>query len=91
MIYWKEVVQMADEKRRVKITIDDKEYTIVTNKSVAHVELVAETVNKQLDDLKSLSKGMPKEDLAMLMAVNAVSAQIDAQTKMIELENRSND
>lgn len=79
---------MAEEKRRVKVVIDEKEYTIISNKSVAHVELVAETVNKQLDEMKKLSTGMSKEELAILMAVNAVSDQIDSHTKMIELEEK---
>lgn len=81
---------MAEEKRRVKVGIDGKEYTIVSNKSVAHIELVAETVNKQLQELKDLSSGMSKEELAILMAVNAVSDQIDTHTKMIELDEESN-
>lgn len=82
---------MAEEKRRVKVVIDEKEYTIISNKSVAHVELVAETVNKQLDEMKKLSTGMSKEELAILMAVNAVSDQIDSHTKMIELEEKINE
>lgn len=81
---------MAEEKRRVKVVIDEKEYTIVSNKSVAHIELVAETVNKQLQEIKDLSTGMSKEELAILMAVNAISDQIDSHTKMIEIEEDFN-
>ena len=75
-------------KWRVKVTINNKEYTIITNKSVAHVHLVAQTVNNQLNDLSELSNKMSKEDLAILMAVNAVSEQIDTHTKMIDLEKQ---
>lgn len=81
---------MAEEKRRVKVVIDEKEYTIVSNKSVAHIELVAETVNKQLQEMKDLSTGMSKEELAILIAVNAVSDQIESHTKMIEMEENTN-
>lgn len=81
---------MAEEKRRVKVVIDEKEYTIVSNKSVAHIELVAETVNKQLQEMKDLSTGMSKEELAILIAVNAVSDQIESHTKMIEMEENAN-
>lgn len=81
---------MAEEKRRVKVVIDEKEYTIVSNKSVAHIELVAETVNKQLQEIKDLSTGISKEELAILMAVNAISDQIDSHTKMIEIEEDFN-
>ena len=81
---------MVEEKRRVKVVIDEKEYTIVSNKSVAHIELVAETVNKQLQEMKDLSTGMSKEELAILIAVNAVSDQIESHTKMIEMEENAN-
>ena len=39
---------MTTEKRRVKVIIDEKEYTIISNKSAAHIELVAETINKRI-------------------------------------------
>ncbi|HLR88743.1 MAG TPA: cell division protein ZapA [Atopostipes sp.] len=77
---------MANEKRRVKVVINEKEYTIISNKSAAHIELVAETINKQLKELSALSNKLSKEEQAILMAVNAVSDQIDSHTKMIELE-----
>lgn len=77
---------MASEKRRVKVVINEKEYTIISNKSAAHIELVAETVNKQLKELEALSNTLSKEEQAILMAVNAVSDQIDSHTKMLELE-----
>jgi cell division protein ZapA len=77
---------MANEKRRIKVVINEKEYTIISNKSAAHIELVAETINKQLKELSALSNKLSKEEQAILMAVNAVSDQIDSHTKMIELE-----
>lgn len=79
---------MTNEKRRSKVVINDKEYTIVGNKSAAHVELVAETINKQIDELNSLSRKLSKEEQAILMAVNAVSDQIESHKKMIELEEK---
>lgn len=77
---------MANEKRRIKVVINEKKYTIISNKSAAHIELVAETINKQLKELSALSNKLSKEEQAILMAVNAVSDQIDSHTKMIELE-----
>lgn len=79
---------MTNEKRRSKVVINDKEYTIVGNKSAAHAELVAETINKQIDELNSLSRKLSKEEQAILMAVNAVSDQIESHKKMIELEEK---
>lgn len=84
------VVHMTNGKRRIKVLIDEKEYTIISNKSDAHVELVAKTVNQQLDELDALSDNLTKEDQAILLAVNAVSDQIDSHTKMMELEEQLN-
>lgn len=77
---------MAYEKKRTKVIINDKEYTIVGKKSTAHVKLVADTVNNQIEELKSLSSNLSKEEQAILIAVNAVSDQIELHEKMIKLE-----
>ena len=81
-----EEVRMVNQKRRTKVEINDREYTIVGEKSTAHVKLVAETINKQIEELTSLSSVLSKEEKAILMAVNAVSDQIDMNLKMLELE-----
>lgn len=79
---------MVNKKKRIKVVIQDKEYTIVSDKSAAHIELVAETINKQLEELSAMSTTLSKEEQAILMAVNAVSDQIGSHTKMIELEEK---
>lgn len=79
---------MVNKKKRIKVVIQDKEYTIVSDKSAAHIELVAETINKQLEELSAMSATLSKEEQAILMAVNAVSDQIGSHTKMIELEEK---
>jgi len=79
---------MAKNKNRTKVVINDKEYTIVGDKSAAHVELVAETLNKQIAELKELSAPLTKEEQAILVAVNAVSDQISSHERMIELEEK---
>jgi len=68
--------------------INDKEYTIVGDKSAAHVELVAETINKQIEELKNLSAPLTKEEQAILIAVNAMSDQISSHERLIELEEK---
>lgn len=82
---------MTTEKRRAKVMIDDKEYTIISNKSTAHIKLVAETINKQLIKLDELSNNLSKEEQAILVAVNAISDQIDYQNQMIQLEEEMNE
>lgn len=79
---------MANQKRRTKAIINGKEYTIVGDKSAAHVELVAETINEQLEELNSLSTSLSKEEQAILMAVNAVSDQVKMQQELIALEEK---
>lgn len=77
---------MVNQKRRTKVEINEKEYTIVGDKSSTHVNLVADTINKQIEELTSLSSNLSKEEQAILMAVNAISDQITTQQKMIKLE-----
>lgn len=79
---------MSAEKKRVKVMIDGKEYTIIGNKSAAHVQLVAQTINEQLEKLNQLSTSLTKEEKSILIAVNAVSDQIDHHKKMIEMEEK---
>lgn len=79
---------MANQKRRTKAIINGKEYTIVGDKSAAHVELVAETINEQLEELNSLLTSLSKEEQAILMAVNAVSDQVKMQQELIALEEK---
>lgn len=79
-------MQVSGERKRVKVVIDNKEYTIIGTKSAAHIKLVAQTINDQLADLDAMSNGLTREEQAILMAVNAVSDQIDCHEKMIELE-----
>ncbi len=79
---------MTNEKRRTKVVINGKEYTIVGEKSSAHIELVAETLNKQLADLNKLSTKLSKEEQAILVAVNAVSSEIESHQKVLQLEEK---
>lgn len=81
-------MQVSGERKRVKVVIDDKEYTIIGTKSAAHIKLVAKIINDQLADLDAMSNNLSREEQAILMAVNAVSDQIDSHEKMIELEEK---
>lgn len=81
-------MQMVYEKRRTKVVINEREYTIVGNKSSAHIKLVADTVNNQIEELKQLSSTLSKEEQAILIAVNAISDQIELHEKVIELEKK---
>ncbi len=82
---------MDGERKRVKVIINEKEYTITGTKSAAHVQLVAKTINEQLEKINELSANLSKEEQAILIAVNAVSDQIDSHKQMLQLENKYNE
>ena len=80
---------MSEDRKRVKVVINNKQYTIIGTKSAAHIQLVAKRINEQLEKLNELSPGLSKEEQAILIAVNAMSDHIDSHKKMMELENKT--
>lgn len=78
---------MSADKKRVKVDIAGKEYTIIGERSAVHIELVAETINEQLKKIKESSNHLSKEERSILVAINAVSDQIDSHEKMLEMKN----
>lgn len=79
---------MPEGKRRFKATIAGKTYTIVGPRSEAHMRVVAETVDEQMQELIRMTKGLDNEKRAMLMAINAVSDQLEMKKKVTELEEK---
>lgn len=66
----------AAARRRFKAVIDGQTYTIVGNKSEAHMRAVTSIMNQQLTQLKKLAPDMTKEEAAVLIAFNAISDQL---------------
>jgi cell division protein ZapA len=79
---------MPEGKRRFKATIAGKTYTIVGPRSEEHMRVVAETVDEQMGQLSQMTKGLDAEKRAMLMAINAVSDQLEMKKKVAELEEK---
>lgn len=79
---------MTGERKRVKVVIDNKEYTIVGTKSATHIKLVAKTINEQLAELDKKTTYLSREEQAILMAINAISDQIESHEQMIQLEEK---
>lgn len=75
-----------DEKRRFKVMIAGRPYTIVGSRSDQHMNAVVELVNNQLSQLSELAPDLSIADHSILMAVNAVSDQLLKETKIMELE-----
>lgn len=74
-------------KKRYKATIQGKDYTIVGTKSDAHMDAVIDVIDEQLEQIKELSEKITNEEAAILVAVNAVSDQIEMQEKVLFQEN----
>lgn len=79
---------MSEGKRRFKATIAGQTYTIVGPRSTQHMRVVAETVDEQMKQLTKMTKGLDAEKKAMLMAINAVSDQLEMKKKVAELEEK---
>ncbi|WP_161878658.1 cell division protein ZapA [Alkalibacterium sp. MB6] len=79
---------MPEEKSRYKAVIDGETYTIVGPKSQKHMQVVAETVDEQLTQLKVMTKGLDKEKRAILLAINAVSDQLTMRKEMEEIKEK---
>lgn len=80
---------MSEKKQRFKTTIQGKTYVIVGTKSQAHMQAASQIVEEQLNQLKELTTGLDGEQRAILMAVNAVSDQLDLQEKLQELQDEN--
>lgn len=75
-----------EKKQRFKAVIAGKQYTIVGNRSVAHLTAVTELLNQQLKQLGELSPELSVADRSILMALNAISDQLVKEQRIEELE-----
>ena len=75
-----------DGKKRFKAKIAGKDYTIVGSLSATHLDTVVDLVNQQIDQLTELAPELSNADRCVLMAVNAVSDQLQKEKKILELE-----
>lgn len=77
---------MVAERKRYKAVIANRSYTIIGNKSSQHMNLVTKLVNEQLSEIKMISPQINDEQAAILLAVNAVSDQVDKQAEVLRLQ-----
>jgi cell division protein ZapA len=70
------------QKNRVRGQILDKEYTISAEETQAHLKATFELANQQLTQLKTLRPQASTEELAILLALNALSDQLKMQAKV---------
>lgn len=77
-----------NEKRRFKAEIMGKSYTILGQQSAEHLEAVVAIVNQQLQELQELAPNLSREDHSILMAINAVSDQVQKEMQLQALEEQ---
>lgn len=62
-----------DDKQRITVEINHKEYTIVGKESASHVRLVAELVDQKMKEIYQANKNLDTTRLAVLTAVNTMN------------------
>ncbi|BCA86238.1 cell division protein ZapA [Enterococcus saigonensis] len=82
---------MVAERKRYKAVIANRTYTIIGEKSSQHMNLVTKLVNEQLSEIKTISPQINDEQAAILLAVNAVSDQVDKQAELLNLQKEVQD
>ncbi|MFC6164060.1 cell division protein ZapA [Lactiplantibacillus dongliensis] len=77
---------MTASKRRFKATIDGHAYTIIGSASDQHMQTVTEMMNTQIKQLRKLSSDLSNEQIAILLAFNAISDQVDKQAELLKMQ-----
>ena len=75
-----------DVKRRYRARVGGQEYTIVGNKTDAHMDMVVHVLNERLEQIKGASHRISTEQAAILLAINSLSEQIDMNEQLVEIE-----
>ncbi|MCP0885986.1 cell division protein ZapA [Ligilactobacillus sp. WILCCON 0076] len=77
---------MGEQTRRFKVKIDGQVYTVIGQHTPEHMKAVVDTVQKQLDEIKELMPSLSREKAAILIALNAVSDQLEKQAQLEYLQ-----
>ncbi|MFB9770150.1 cell division protein ZapA [Lactiplantibacillus modestisalitolerans] len=77
---------MAASKRRFKAEIDGQTYTIIGTASDRHMQTVTRMMNEQIEQLKQLAPTLSDREIAILLAFNAISDQVDKQAELLKMQ-----
>lgn len=77
---------MPQKKQRYRATVAGKTYTILGTKSHHHMHSVIKLLNQQWDELATVAKKTSDTEKAILLAINAVSLQLDQQAEIERLK-----
>lgn len=79
---------MSEQVRRFKVEIDGQTYTVIGRHSPEHMKAVVDTVEEQLNQIKEMMPSLSKEKAAILIALNAVSDQLEKQAQLNQLNDK---
>lgn len=79
---------MSEQVRRFKVEIDGQTYTVIGKHSPEHMKAVVDTVEEQLNQIKEMMPSLSKEKAAILIALNAVSDQLEKQVQLNQLNDK---
>ena len=79
---------MSEQVRRFKVEIDGQTYTVIGKPSPEHMKAVVDTVEEQLNQIKEMMPSLSKEKAAILIALNAVSDQLEKQAQLNQLNDK---
>ncbi|GKS81850.1 hypothetical protein LPAF129_15360 [Ligilactobacillus pabuli] len=74
---------MAENKKRFKLNIANKNYVVIGDSTPAHMRTVSRLVDEQLAEI--MAGNVSREDAAVLLAINAVSDQLKKQQELDDL------
>lgn len=77
-----------EEKIKFRAKIAGKEYTIIGNRSTEHMNRVVAVANQHFQTLAELAPHLSVADRGMLMAINAISDQLQQEARIAELEQQ---
>ena len=80
---------VSQKKQRYRANIAGKTYTILGTKSHQHMHSVIKLLNEQWNELGEVAKECSNEEKAILLAINAVSVQLEKQEQLMMLEEEN--
>ncbi len=71
MIFCKKGIDFSMEKNKITITINNRDYTLVSSDTKEHMEMVAEYIDKKIGEITFASGGsLTIQDTSILAAIN---------------------
>ena len=76
------------EKNVIRQPLRGNPIPLLVQDQLTYLQLVAETVDEQINQIKSLTDNLELDKMAVLTAVNAVSDQLEMQIEMEKMRQK---